>query len=107
MKLIYVAGKYRAKTENEIFENIIAARKIARRLWEEGWAVICPHANTMFMGGIADDSAFLEGDLEMIRRCDAIYMMNNWWESVGATKELALARELKIQIIANDPLGDL
>jgi len=93
MKIIYVAGPYRAPTENEVFENIMRARAAAHKLWEKGWAVVCPHTNSMFMGGLdgRSDEAFIKGDLELVRRCDAIFMLEGWANSQGARKERLVA----------------
>jgi len=97
MKVIYIAGKYRGETESEVFNNIIKARAAAQRFWRLGWAVICPHTNTAFMGG-EDDSKFLEGDLELLRRCDAVYFLSGWYESEGATFEHRLATQMGKEI---------
>ena len=91
MRVIYVAGRYRADSENGVFENIIHARQAAQRLWHEGWAVICPHMNTAFMGATKPDLIFLDGDLEILSRCDAIYMLRGWQQSKGAQEEHQLA----------------
>ena len=51
-KLAYVAGPYRSKLGRlGILINIMRARKIARLLWKQGYAVICPHSNSAFMSG--------------------------------------------------------
>lgn len=99
MRVIYIAGPYRNSTEWGLEENIQKAERAAVRLWRLGYAVICPHKNTAHFGGVCDDSVWLEGDLEIIRRCDAIYMLNNWQQSKGASNELELARELGLEII--------
>jgi len=100
MKVMYVAGKYRADSWNGVYENILHARQEARKLWLAGWAVICPHANTYFMDGAGGetDGIFLAGDLELIRRSDAIYMLEGWKDSVGAKEEYELALELNMPI---------
>lgn len=98
MKVIYISGAYRADNESDVFENIMRARAVAQGLWRAGWAVICPHTNTIFMGSMLSDSSFLEGDLELLKRCDAIYMLEDWEYSKGATIELAKARELGLDI---------
>ncbi len=98
-KVIYVAGPYRADCENNLFENIMRARAKARELWHEGWTVICPHANSMFMGDKDDFQLFLDGGLELVRRSDAIYMLAGFEKSEGSLQELALARELGKEII--------
>ncbi len=109
MKVIYIAGKYRTKTEWQLVENIRLAEVAARRLWAEGWSVICPHKNTAHFGGLLGDEAkdhelWIEGDLELLRRADAIYMLHNWQSSCGAKKELDLARNLGKEIYFEDNL---
>ena len=105
MKVIYVAGKYLGKSDWETYLNIHHAKLVAHRLWDEGWAVICPHANTAFFGGEnesdkdnpnGDWRKWIGGDFEIIKRCDAIYMLNNWQDSKGAKLEFEIARLLKI-----------
>ena len=98
MKVIYVAGAYRANSLNGVWDNIMHARAVARQLWIDGWAVICPHANSIFMDGEETDGLFLKGDLEIVRRCDAIYMLTNWEQSEGARGEYELARNLDLEV---------
>jgi len=108
LKIVYVAGKYLGNCDWETYLNIHHAKVEARKLWDEGWAVICPHANTAFFGGVGerdkenpngDWQRWLKGDLEIISRCDAIYMLNNWEDSKGAKLELVKAKELGLLVI--------
>jgi len=98
MRQVYIAGKYTGRSDWETYKNIHHARVVARSLWDRGWAVICPHANTAFFGGEGshevDRLKWLEGDFEFIRRSDAIYMLSNWKQSQGAQEELKLAFQL-------------
>ena len=91
MKIIYIAGPYRGASESAVFDNIMRAREAAQRLWSLGWVVICPHLNSMFMTG--QDNQFLKGDLEILSRCDAIFMLDGWKDSAGASLEYELAIE--------------
>ena len=91
MKVIYLAGPYRAPTEYGVQQNIEAASKIAMEVWRLGAVCICPHKNTAFFGGALPDAVWLEGDLELIRRSDAVLMMEGWTHSGGALQERAYA----------------
>lgn len=98
MKLVFVAGKYRAKTEWGVFQNIRNAEALSLKLWLLGLFVICPHKNTEYFGGAAPDELWLEGALEMVRRCDAVICTSDWEMSEGARGEVALAKELGLPI---------
>jgi len=100
-RLIYVCGPYRNKTEEGKRENIWHAVRVAVRLWELGWFVVCPHANTAnfeFYSSLPDER-WLEGDLEILRRCDAIFCLKNWESSAGSLKEHELAEKLGLIIL--------
>lgn len=99
MKIIYVAGPYRAEGHSAVLDNILKAREVARILWRKGWAVICPHANSILMDGPdISPQTFIDGDLEIILRCDAMCMLPGWEKSAGANQEYALAVELGIPV---------
>ena len=98
MKVIYIAGAYRNSTEWGLIENIRHAEREAIKLWQHGWAVLCPHKNTAHFGGTCPDKVWLEGDLEMLSRCDAIYMLTDWDLSEGALQEYEKAKELNLEI---------
>lgn len=99
MKVVYVAGPYRAATPFQIQKNIREAAEIALKYWKLGFAVICPHTNTALFDGEAPDEVWLTGDLELIRRCDVVVMTPRWKASVGAIAEHSLAEELGKEII--------
>lgn len=105
MRVVYVAGPYAGRTVNDIFENIMEARRAAYRLWNQGYAVICPHLNSMFMDGESIEATrdmFVRGDLEILSRCDAIYMLQNWRLSKGAVMEHAEAKRLGLEVMYED-----
>jgi hypothetical protein len=98
MKVVYIVGPYRANREYHVMQNIRRAEDLAIQVWRSGAACICPHKNTAFFGGAADDSVWLEGDLEIMRRCDALLCTADWQASEGATGEVRLARSLGIPV---------
>ncbi len=100
VKLIYIAGPYKSTTDCGIFCNIQTAREAALDVWELGHAALCPHSNTAFFGGERGipDSRWYEGDLEMLRRCDGVYLVHGWQHSPGAIREVELARKLNMPV---------
>lgn len=99
MKVAYIAGPYRSNTVHGIVENIRKAEAVAIKYWQLGYAVICPHKNTALFDGLASDHVWLEGDIEILKRCDAIVMMQGWEKSSGASKEKLIATEYGIEVI--------
>jgi len=99
MQVVYIAGSYRADTEWGLVENIRRAEAAAIRLWKQGYAVICPQKNTAHFGGLCDDSIWLEGDIEILKRCDIIYMLRGFHLSKGSCEELRIAVQNNIKVI--------
>ena len=103
-RVVYVAGPYRNKTEEGKRENIWHAIRVAVRLWELGFFVVCPHTNTAnfeFYSSLPDER-WLEGDLEILKRCDCVMMLKGWEESKGAMEEHKLAQRLNLEIFYED-----
>lgn len=98
MKVVYVAGPFRGPNHWEVEQNVRRAEELALLAWREGFAVLCPHTNTRFFDGAAEDRVWLEGDLEMLRRCDAVLMVPGWERSRGATAERAEAIKCEIPV---------
>ena len=109
MKAIYVSGKYSAPAAYARHRHIHLAWEEALRLWAiPGVYAVCPHANTMHMDGItgegpaADYEKFILADLDLLARCDAIWMMRGWQDSKGAVRERAHAYQLGKKIFYAD-----
>lgn len=101
MQLAYVAGAYRGRSHNDVAENIWAARQVATHLWSIGYAVICPHLNSAFMSGVAPEESFLNGGLEMVRRCDLVVLVEGWQASQGTAREVEEARKHGIPVFTD------
>lgn len=96
MKVVYIAGPFRAPNAWEREQNIRHAERLALHCWAMGFAVICPHTNTRFFDGVLPDRVWLEGDLELLRRCDVVYALPDWKRSTGTTKEIEEAERVGI-----------
>ncbi len=99
MKVIYVAGPFRGKTPWAIEQNVRRAEGAALWLWQEGFAVICPHTMTRHYQDSAPDVVWLEGTLELMRRCDAVFVLSRWESSAGTLGEIAEAKRLGLPVI--------
>jgi len=94
--IVYVAGAYRG----DVDQNIENARAVAIELWEKGFVALCPHLNTAHFEQDCDvhDEVYLEGDLELLARCDAIVLLESWGWSAGATQEKQFAEQREIPV---------
>lgn len=70
-----------------------------------GAACICPHLNSAQFQGAAPDDVWLAGDIEILRRCDAVILTDDWKRSSGARAEVAEAFRLFIPVFTQ--LADL
>lgn len=98
--LVYVSGKYSAPTFEEVDANIAAARKVAIEIWNKGHYALTPHLNTAHfeVDCEAEYGQYLDGDLVMLEKCDAMVLLPGHEDSNGARAELRLARLLGIGV---------
>jgi hypothetical protein len=101
--IIFISGAFRGKPNIEWNrqQNIRAAEAAALEVWRLGGIAICPHKNTEHFDGAAPDDVWLDGDLQILARCDAILLIGHWWDSKGATREQAFAITHNIEILQN------
>lgn len=99
--LIYIAGPYSESAGvGTVEENIIRARDVAVKLWDMGYAVICPHMNTANLEKLTnlENKDFVDRDLEMVQVCEAIVMLPYWQQSYGSVRELEHARQHGLEV---------
>lgn len=101
MKVVYIAGPYRGPNAWAIEQNIRRAEEMALRVWQLGAAALCPHTNTRFFQGAAEDRVWLDGDIEMLKRCDAMLAIDGWTKSEGAKAEVAIALLAHMPVFEN------
>jgi len=87
MLVVYVAGPFRGAHHWEIEQNIRRAETLALEVWRAGFACICPHLNTRHYQGVLPDHVWLDGDLAILKKCDAVLMTSDWMRSTGAKAE--------------------
>lgn len=116
MKVVYVGGPFRSMNPATgksdawgVQQNVMNAMTLALEVWKRGCAAICPHSNTMFFQDAhgCDDRVWLDGDIELLRRCDAMILTPNWQRSSGARAEKEFADAQGIPVLLTlDELDD-
>lgn len=104
MKVVFVSTPYTAETYSEIDDNIKKSELISISLINEGWITITPPKNTAhyeMYEPLLDDKGYnfwLEFYLEILSRCDAIFMCKGWKDSNGCKGEHDFAMDKDIFI---------
>jgi len=102
MKVIYIAGPYTAKTNWEVQQNINRAMEAGKLVAEMGAMPLIPHANMpLCMEGIQSAQFMYDGTMELLRRSDAILLIEGWEKSKGAVMEREEAMHLNKPIFYN------
>lgn len=101
IRVIYVAGPFRAKTQWGILQNVRRAEDASLKLWKLGYAVVCPHTMTQHFQNECEDDVWLDGCVELLKRCDAIFLVEGWENSEGSKEELRIARELGMTVMGD------
>lgn len=107
MKVIYIAGPFRCASTHVpgqqdswgIQTNVMAAMSLSLEVWRRGHAAVCPHANTMFFQNAAPDVVWLDGDIAILAKCDAVLMTPDYLRSSGARAEHEFAASQGIPIL--------
>lgn len=105
LRVIYIAAPYRAPNAYGVHLNCIKAEAAAFQVWANGMVALCPHMNTRNFDGALKDEVWLKGDLELLRRCDAMLLTGAWQGSSGVKAEIAFAETHLIPIFTS--LGTL
>lgn len=70
-------------------------------MWRAGLVGICPHCNTRFFQGAAEDDVWLDGDLAILERCDAVLLVPGWENSEGTNVEIEHAHKQGVPVFDN------
>lgn len=98
MKVVYIAGRYRAPTPWGVEQNIQAAQAVAALVWQAGHIALCPHLNAAHLDGAHTDEQVLAGTMELLRRCDAVLLVPGWSTSAGTKAELVEAHRIGLPV---------
>ena len=105
MKVVYIAGKFRAGSHWGVVQNVREAERVALCVWRAGAAALCPHLNCANFEGAMADSEWLAGGVELLRRCDAVVLLGNWVNSIGTKAEIVAALEKGLPIFVEEEVS--
>lgn len=103
--VVYVAGPYRAATEWKLRKNIEKSADKAMEVWrlnrrgEKRVIPVAPCLNSAFFGGELPDELYLDADLALLLRCDAMTVAPGWENSKGVLAEIRFAEENGIPVL--------
>lgn len=106
-KVLYICGPFRSPSKYVpgqqdafgIAKNVLSAMDLGLEVWRNGAVALVPHGNTFCFQNAAPDEVWLDGDLELLRRCDAVLVTPEWSRSTGARAEVAFAISLGIPVL--------
>lgn len=96
MKVVYIAGKFTASNAWYVEKNVRRAEEAGLAVATLGAAPLIPHANTRFFHGTITNEFWYEATLALLRKCDAVLLLNDWKHSKGAVAEKTAAEALGI-----------
>ena len=93
---IYISGPISKRSQTQTQKHFGEARKA---LEEQGYDVVDPTKLGFENAGVAEWDKFMREGIKLLMDCDAIYMLEGWEDSRGATIESDLAWELGMPIV--------
>jgi hypothetical protein len=103
VKVIYIAGAFNAPTPEEREANVEAAKAAGLPVAALGAMPFIPHANTGHYYGALPESFWKRGCLELVARCDALYVYNEQHvrTSDGTAAEVEAANRLRRPVFSD------
>lgn len=103
--LYYICSPHRGATKEEVEKHIKYARKLTRAVLLHGFGAIAPH---LYMTNCLDDSKpeerkrGLAASLEILKKCDVVYVGQKFGISEGMAAEIKEAEKLGIPVFYRD-----
>ena len=107
-KRVYISGPMTDPQTGEVsVVNLQAFREAEKLLRERGYRCIVNPVNVWacrwpWLYRIVGYRLTLWYDIQLLKRCDAIYLMNGWYDSKGASREYFVAWRYGLEIYRQD-----
>lgn len=101
MTVVYVAGPFRGSSAWAVEQHVRKAEELAMAVARLGAMPLCPHTNTRFFNGTLTDDFWLDGTIELMSRCDAVVVTDDWHLSAAARAEVTRAHQLNLPVLEN------
>lgn len=102
MKLVYVAGKFRDETPWDMEQNIRRAEEHALEIAKLGAVPVVVHSMFRYFDQSLPDRFWLDGTMDILRRCDALFLLPGWEDSQGSVAERMEAQRQNIPIFEHE-----
>lgn len=97
--IVYVAGPFRGKTPWDIEQNIRRAETVGLELARiANVTPMIPHTMYRYFQDALPDMFWLRAGLDLLKRCDAIFLCKGWERSQGSVREKEKAESLSIAV---------
>lgn len=101
MKVVFISAPVNSGARNQ-WERELNIRVAEEAFHELAWmyevAPICVHMMERFMNDAIGGNKWMENDLAILGRCDAIVLAGEWKDSKGCLKEKAFAEKAGLKV---------
>lgn len=103
--LYYICSPYRGANKEEVEKHIKYAKELTRTVLLHGFSVVAPHlyiTNCLNDSRLEERKRGLEASLEILKKCDVVYVGQKFGISKGMAAEIKEAEKLGILVFYRD-----
>lgn len=94
-RLVYIAGRFRDRSAWVVHQNAVAAEQRAAVVSSyDNLVAVCPHILTKNLDSLQSEEYWCAATMEIMRRCDAVFVGAGWEDSRGTLGEIREALAL-------------
>jgi hypothetical protein len=96
VKVVMISAPYRSLDDGIRLLVKNEVERVARLFWRHNIATIAPHLNSWdFSKGTIEREEFVDGYVEIAKRCDALFIVDKWGFSNGMKREMEACKGFK------------